>query len=74
MLLRCFKQPAIFVFSQLRGTNQTVSLNICSEDLLSPTIFGLKCDQKWMFSSHFRDMGKVMPVYFVEIKMSFWVR
>ena len=29
-----------------RGTQQTVSVNICSEDLLSPTIFGLKCDEK----------------------------
>ena len=25
---------------------QTVSVNIGSEDLLSPTMFGLKCDEK----------------------------
>ena len=58
-----------------RGTQQTVSVN--SEDLLSPAIFELKCDANWnhgFFSSNFRDMGKVMPVVFGEIKMSFWVR
>ena len=46
------------------------------ENLLSPTIFGLKCDEKLehFFSSNVRDMGKVMPVVFGEIKMSFWVR
>ena len=33
-----------------RGTQQTVSVNICSEDLLSPTIFGLKCGEKLEFS------------------------
>ena len=47
--------------SRGRGTQQTVSMNICSQDLLSP-------------SSNFRDIGKVMPVGFGEIKMSFWVR
>ena len=30
----------------IRGTQQTVSVIICSADLLSPTIFGLKCDEK----------------------------
>ena len=61
---------------RFRGTQQTVSVNICSEDLLSPTIFGLKCDEKLecFISSNFRDVGKVMPVVFGEIKMSFWVR
>ena len=39
------------------------------EYLLSPTIFGLKCDEKLEFSllpssSDFREMGKVMPVFF----------
>ena len=29
-----------------RGTQQTVSANICSEDLLSPMIFGLMYDEK----------------------------
>ena len=59
-----------------QGTQQTISVNICSEDLLSPTIFGLKCDEKLEFSlaQNFRDMKKVMPVDFGEIKMSFWVR
>ena len=59
-----------------RATQQTVSVNICSGDLLSPTIFGLKCHEKleYFFSSNFRDMEKVMPVIFGEIKMSFWVR
>ena len=33
-----------------RGTQQTVSVNICSEDLLSPVIFGLKRDEKLEFS------------------------
>ena len=27
----------------IRGTQQTVAVNTCSEGLLSPTIFGLKC-------------------------------
>ena len=47
-----------------RGTQQTVSVNICSEDLLSPKIFGLKYDEKleYFFSSNFRDMGNLMPV------------
>ena len=53
-------------------------MNICSEDLLSSTFFGLNYDEKlkhWsFFSSDFRDTGKVMPVNFGEIKMSFWVR
>ena len=42
----------------------TDHLNICSEDLSSPTIFGLKSDEKleYYFSSNFCDMGKVMPV------------
>ena len=55
---------------------QTVSVNICSEDLLSSTILGFKCDKKpgVFFSSNFRDMGEVMPIVFREIKMSFWVR
>ena len=30
---------------KLQG-QQTVSVNIGSEDLLSPTMFGLKCDEK----------------------------
>ena len=33
-----------------RGTQQTVSANIYSEDLLSPRIFGLKYDEKLQFS------------------------
>ena len=58
------------------NTQQTVSVNICSEDLLSPTIFGLNCAGKTgvFSSSNFRDMKKAMPVDFGEIKMSFWVR
>ena len=53
----------------LRATQQTVSVNICSEDLLSPTIFGLKCDEKTgVFNSNFCDMGNVMPLVFGEIK------
>ena len=45
---------------------ETISLNICSaKDLLSPTIFGLKYDEKLeLFISDFRDMKKVMPVDF----------
>ena len=31
---------------RFRDAQQIVSMNICSEDLLSPTIFGLKCDEK----------------------------
>ena len=47
-------------------------MNICSEDLLSPAIFGLKWHEKlkYLFSSDSRDMGKVIPVIFGEIKMS----
>ena len=50
-------------------------MNICSEDLLSSTIFGLKYDEKmeYFFSSPFRDMGKVMPVVFGEMCRQFWV-
>ena len=60
----------------LRGTQHTVSVNICSEDLLSPTIFGLKYDEKLELCSAqiFVDMKNVMPVDFGEIKMSLWVR
>ena len=59
-----------------RDTQQSVSMNICSEDLLSPAIFGLKSNEKreYFFRSDFRDMRKVMPVVFEERKMSFWVR
>ena len=48
-----------------RGTKQTVSVNICSQDLISPMIFGLKCGEKtgaFFISSNFHDFGKVMPV------------
>ena len=31
-------------------TQQTVSVNNCSENLLSPKFFGLKCDEKLEFS------------------------
>ena len=53
-------------------THQTVSVNICSENLLSPTIFGLKCDEKLEFSlaQIFVKWGNVMPVVFGETKMS----
>ena len=34
----------------VRGTQQTVSVNICSGDVLSSTIFGLKCGEKLEFS------------------------
>ena len=39
---------------RFRGAQQSVSTNICSEDLLSPTIFGLKCDENlnWSKSLH----------------------
>ena len=30
--------------------NKTVSVNICSDDISSPTIFGLKYDDKLEFS------------------------
>ena len=33
----------------LRGAQQTVSMNICLEDQLSPTIFGLKSEEKLEF-------------------------
>ena len=42
-------------------------VNICSEDLLSLTIFGLKSHEKLhgvFFRSNSLDMGKVMPVGF----------
>ena len=43
--------------------------------LLSPVIFGLKCDEKLEYSLvQFHDMKKVMPVDFGGIKMSSWVR
>ena len=47
-----------------------ISVNICSEDLLSPAIFGSKCDEKleYFFCSNFRDMVKVMTVVFGETK------
>ena len=56
-----------------RGTQQTVSVNICLADLLSPAIFKLKCDGKLEYSlvQILRDMEKVMPVVSGEIKMSF---
>ena len=34
----------------VRGTQQTVSVNICSADVLPPTIFRLKCVEKLEFS------------------------
>ena len=50
-------------------------MNICSEYLLLPTIFGLKYDEKLhgvFFSSNFHDMGPdVIPVVFGEIKIYF---
>ena len=56
----------------IRGTHQTVSVNICSEDLLSRTIFGLKYDEKTgvFLCSTFRDKGKAMSVVVGEMKMS----
>ena len=63
---------------RFRSTQQTVSMNICSEDLdlLSPTIFRLNCGEKleYLFSSDIRDMINVMLVVFGETKMSFRVR
>ena len=32
---------------RFRGTQQTVSVNIRWDHLLLPSIFGLKCDEKW---------------------------
>ena len=60
----------------IRGTQQTISVNMCAEDLLSSTIFGLKCDEKLGFSlAHiFVIWGKLFPLVFGEIKMTFWVR
>ena len=51
-------------------------MNICSEGLLLPMIFGLKYVEETglFFSSDFRNMGKVMLVVFGELKVSFWVR
>ena len=52
---------------RVRGTQQTVSVNICSKGLLSPTIFGLKFAGKSgvVFSLNFNDMDKLIPVVFV---------
>ena len=52
----------------LGSIQQTVSVNICSENLLSTTILGLKCAGKTavFFNSDFRDMN--MSVDFGEIK------
>ena len=60
----------------LRGSQQTVSVNNCSEDLFSPKGFGLKCNEEleYSFAQIFGMWVKVMPVVFGEIKMSFWVR
>ena len=63
-------------WGQARGTQQTVSVKICSEDLLSHTIFGLKYDEKLEFSLAQISVicrKKVIPVDFGEIKMSLWV-
>ena len=56
--------------------NRNVSVNICSEEnLLSPTIFGLKYDEKVEYSlAKFSWYQKVMPVDFGDRKMSFWAR
>ena len=35
---------------KIRGTQQTASVNICSEDLSPPTSFELKCDEKLEYS------------------------
>ena len=43
---RIVKTALVWLAVVLRGTQQIVSVNICSEDLLSPTIFGLKYDEK----------------------------
>ena len=50
--------------AKVRDTQQTVSVNVCLEDLLSPTIFGLNWARKTgvFFSLNFRDVGNVMPV------------
>ena len=55
----------------VRGTQQTVSVNICSEDPLSPTIFGLKYDEKLEFSLAQIFVEKVIPIVFGEIKCRF---
>ena len=66
----------VYICKRRCGTQQTVSVNICLEELLSPTIFRLKCAGKTgvSFGSNFRDMGNAMPVVFREIKKPFWVR
>ena len=72
--LRVDKLNALALFSHFSGAPN----RICSEDLLSPTIFGSKYDEKleFFFCSNFREMGNIyiMPVVFGEIRMSFWVR
>ena len=63
-----------FVLAIFRGTQQTISVNICSRK----TYYHLRFSdesvmENWSFkliSSNFRDMGKVMPVVFRKIKMS----
>ena len=66
------------VEQKLQGhpTYRLILVKICSpEDLLSPpTIIGLKCDEKLEYClAQIFVIGKVMPVVFGEIKMSFWV-
>ena len=63
----------VFNSQQHRGTQLTVSVNVCLEDLLSPTVFGLKCDEKLKYSlvQIFVIWGKQCLLFFGEIKMSF---
>ena len=62
----------------LRGTKQTVSVNIgwkiCY--IIAYDRFSDEVSENWSFcfSSNFREMGKVMPVVFGEIKMLLCVR
>ena len=53
-----FACGCLVLVTYIRGTQQTVSVNACSEGLLSPTIFELKCAGKTgvFFSSNFRDI------------------
>ena len=62
------KMPGLNCNSNLgRCTQQTVSVNNCSEDLLPLPI-------SVFFSLNFRDMENAISVVFGEIQMSFWVR
>ena len=64
---RCFREDTTFL-TWRRGTQQAVSVNIGSEDLLSPTIFWLKCDEKLEYL-----LCQILVIC-GGIKMSFWLR